>query len=278
MVAAFGPGARGFLVRDLQQHLGATPDGIYGPQTAALVNSTDGCAAEEDYKRIGLSWPSMFRRCLNLASALEGTSFGDCNERDIDGAGLTFGCIGFTTKHYEVQELLRNYLAERPTAILDIEPHRRDEFQRLIAPGVDPDGWNSFAYDRHGYIRHDLKFALRRWGNTSLMRDLQIDVARMRWGAVIRCAEKIGFWSMRGLGFLFDTWVQNGGLRRAEIEALRSNRSGTEVHRMRHALEMLRLRCRPEFRSDVEARKLLFINGEGKLHGHRFTLKAQAFD
>src|SRR5881394_2772201 len=124
-MASFGIGARGFLVRELQTALGGLKaDGLYGAKTAQRVRelqqefgtTADGRADGFVFGCAGLVWPDEFRRCLALVMELEGTGFGGCNSTDIDGAGFTFGCIGFTTSSGEVQRIICEFVDRVPAA------------------------------------------------------------------------------------------------------------------------------------------------------------------
>ena len=98
------------------------PDGDFGQITCDALrrwqngqglpqsNSID---AEQWQKLTGLPPPSLFDVCVNVVSDFEGTGF-DRVVGNFDGAGITFGLIGFTLANGEIRRILSAIEALRP--------------------------------------------------------------------------------------------------------------------------------------------------------------------
>jgi hypothetical protein len=279
MEQAFRMGARGFLVENIQLALGVLPDGVYGRLTAQAVEKYSGSpqADCDFFEAAGIPWPGEFEICLNLCSVLEGTSFGDCNTSDIDGAGLTFGCCGFTTEHGEVQLLLRRLFQLQPGAAGVLERASRQELEALCASEAKPAEWKQFFFPDGKRVSQELQRALLTWGENPLMQALQVEFARQRfWEPACRCAEQLGLISMSARGMLLDTWIQNGGISRQEIQSLRIKHL-SEAALLSSLPGLISSRAKARWRADVLARKNLFARGAGDVHSTHFSLAAQAF-
>ncbi len=116
----FGIGSHGGIVGDIQRGLvsaGADPgrvDEVYGPGTASAVKQVQ---AKNQVPNTGevdqATWaafmqhplPTLFERSLELTAAFEGHSY-TLAVGNFDGAGLTWGVIGFTVKSGNIPAIL----------------------------------------------------------------------------------------------------------------------------------------------------------------------------
>jgi hypothetical protein len=111
---------RGEIVRGLQlklQVVGHNPgivDGIFGSDTENALKSfqltkgqppTGKLTDETWITLMQVPTPSIFDRCLQLTADFEGHGF-QTIAGNFDGAGLTWGIIGFTLQHGEIQNIL----------------------------------------------------------------------------------------------------------------------------------------------------------------------------
>ncbi|MGI8905935.1 MAG: chitosanase [Candidatus Sumerlaeaceae bacterium] len=288
MALAFRSGASGYLVRQLQSQLKVNCDGRYGARTEAAVSavqkahalSIDGAADELTYRAIRLQWPEEFERCLNVTSCLEGTSFGDCNATDIDGAGLTMGVAGFTTAHGEVQEILRDFFVANPRAAEFVSSECDASLRTLLASdAVNAEAWKSLFYAGE-HVKNEWKAAIRAWGDTPEMQSVQKGLTRRCfWEPGLRMAKKLKLTSVSAHAFLFDVAVQNGGWSSRHERALASLKvtaTHDESRRLANMAEAVALCCAPQWRWDVRARKMLFATGSGLVHGRHYKLRTYA--
>jgi Putative peptidoglycan binding domain/Glycosyl hydrolase family 46 len=289
VTAAFSIGGVGFPVRDLQRALQIWADGEFGAVTRGAVKAAqcraglqaNGLADEETFDALHLEWPDEFSRCLALTNAFEGTDFGTCNLRDIDGAGVTIGIIGFTTASGEVQHIIREFLSEFPEQSQAIGK-RRDDLEELLRT-VIRQRWENFFYSGGGVVRADCRAALRAWGEHPRFRELQTDFARERcWEPGCATAKRLGFESMAARGLMLDVWVQDGGWRVDHERAFRrlettEQPEDTEEKGLWAAAEAAAVCATDRWRADVRARKMVFATGAGEVHGRGFALSAQGF-
>lgn len=309
MEPAFSVGARGMIVRDLQAAIGGIGvDGIYGTSTAAAVRAIqrragmrcDGRAGARLFTHLGLEWPSEFLRCAALTACFEGASFGACNSTDIDGAGFTFGCLGFTTASGEAQELLSGFARSARGSLAVLPAGLRNELLGLAGnPASERSAWEKLLFDPSGRVRNEIAKALAAWGSHPEMRRLQLAMGTRRfWTPAVRCAESHGLRSMAARGLFFDLWVQNGCWRADHEKVWRQRmRSATQEpdecsatrepdeRSATHEPELLEavayaaanLSAR-RWRADVLARKLVFARSCGTVHGQAYSLACQGFE
>ncbi len=101
------------------------PDGDFGKITCDALRrwqsgqglpQSDSIDAKQWEALTGLPPPSLFDLCLNIVSDYEGTRF-DRVVGNFDGAGITFGLIGFTLVNGEIRKLLNAIETLRPGAV-----------------------------------------------------------------------------------------------------------------------------------------------------------------
>ncbi len=287
---AFSLGARGECVAALQHALGLRADGRFGPRTYEAVAAIEpslgrearGLADRHVFAAVGLAWPTEFDRTLALVIELEGTSYGDCNTLDIDGAGLTMGICGFTTRHGEVQALIETFLREAPDGWSCMAPSLQRQIRQLIDAAADAAQWERVLLDEKRRPRRTVQQTLAAWGTHPVMQALQREWARERfWQPACRAARRLGVDEPAGRGLLFDVWVQNGGWRAAHdthLERIAGCPFG-EIppgDRLRIMALAVAAAARGPWRADVLSRKLLFARGAGMVHGTFYSLAAQA--
>jgi hypothetical protein len=289
MEVGFRSGSKGFIVRQIQQALGLSADGCFGPRTTAAISSVQqshsptaaGLADKQTFCGLGLQWPDEFTRCINLTSVLEGTSFGDCNSTDIDGAGLTLGIAGFTTAHGEVQLILGSLISRTTEALSAVPAALRPEFVRLLKTGGKPDEWERLFFTHDGIVLPQWRNAFQVWGSIPAMQEIQLQLARERfWLPSIRVARRLRLSSPRGRALLLDIAVQNGGWaarhQRVYDSLIQPSPSSDEFQRLEIMARSVAACAQPKWREDVLARKVLFARGAGIVHGDTFELRDYA--
>ncbi len=110
----------GTVITDIQASLNAvsifdiTVDGAFGQQTQQALTAfqtthalpVSGTVSDTTWTAlIHSDEPPIYERCLQVTASFEGTGF-TLIEGDFDGAGLTWGIIGFTLINGELSELL----------------------------------------------------------------------------------------------------------------------------------------------------------------------------
>ncbi len=290
MHEAFSFGARGECVARLQEALRIPADGIFGPQTYEAVCKVEntlarpqrGLADEEVFRHLGIPWPTEFERVLALIVELEGTSYGDCNAMDIDGAGLTIGICGFTTRHGEVQALVESFLAACPEAWTWAAPSLQRALRQLMDESAPVEAWESVLLDRRRRPRPATRSAFAAWATHPKMRELQREWAYQRfWIPAKETAKRLGVDTPQGRGLLFDVAVQNGGWRPAHENRLAQmcgkDRTAADTLTVLRAIALaVAAEAKAPWRADVLSRKMLFARGTGVVHSVFYSLGAQA--
>lgn len=304
----FQIGCRGFLIMRLQNALGITADGIYGQQTETSVAhlqdrianasspaydsmsamphalpaspaalSPRGHAGPCEIQSLGLTWPSSFERAMQLVCGFEGTGFGDCNRRDIDGAGLTMGIAGFTTAHGEVQELIARYVSLKPDCLGVLPDAVQTKLLGLLSQRDQPAAhWRRLMYGADGCVFSHWGEAFARWGRCPQMQALQLEMAHERfWKPAINAAESLGFSSIRAKTFFLDVAVQNGGWRRSHLVLAKRMidwMSDNEARALAVAARAVAASSKEAWRNDVLSRKMAIATGRGIVHGRMWEL------
>jgi len=271
----------GFGVGDHEQFV----DGDYGNVTAGAMRQfrqVTGLPAIEGVDQAG--WgrltgqplPDLFSRCLSLTSAFEGHGFGKL-EGNFDGAGLTFGIIGFTLKHGELQSLVSAAFAADPAlAERCFSAAQRAEWAQVMGRSLQAQvGW---AADL-GHRLRDWKESFARFGSEPQVQALQLDRARKRYFEPAReAAARMGLQTEQGVALAFDTHVQNGGFKE-EARQLAQELQGQPESRLRELLaDSVARSAKPEWQDDVRSRKATIAAGHGLVHGRAYRLTAWGLD
>ena len=301
MTAAFRRGAKGDLVSVLQRGLqaqGFDPggvDGDFGGRTETAVRAFQGGAGRPvtgaveaaDWESVvGQPWPELFTRCLQLTARFEGHSYGKV-VGNFDGAGLTWGVIGFTLQHGGLGSLVLEADAGEPRLLGDcfgeaaadeLRSRLRDDSaaERLAwadSISVPPSKVQVAEPWRSGFLC---------LGEAPLPQELQRRKAREKYfDPAVVTAGRLGLTSDRGIALCFDVHVQNGGVKQAseqvyqqEVAALPAG--GTERDRRSILARLVADSSRPQFRADVLSRKSCIAVGTGAVHGEPFDLDSWA--
>jgi hypothetical protein len=290
---AFSRGARGFIVSTFQQALAAATglslvvDGVFGSATERALfafhsESNQATAGAKEFAALALPWPDEFVRAIALVSVLEGTSFGDMNATDIDGAGVTLGIAGFTTASGEVQELFAHFFSADPAAADLLGREDRNLLFSLLKHGSSRAAWDAFFYSHSGTVKIEIARAMVTWGTRSAMRSCQLEMARQRfWKSGVVAADRLGFKTPRARLFFLDVAVQNGGWRAGHqvlAERLVGFHSPEECDRLEAAAHAVAACAKARWRDDVLQRKLALAHGEGSVHGISIDLRVQAIE
>lgn len=288
MIASYTYGARGNTVRELQRGIDVKSDGIFGSKTAARIADVrvnhglqyNGSAGIKLFTKLGLKWPSVMRRCLDLTNQFEGTGYGDCNLTDIDGWGLTFGIIGFTSKNGEAQSVIMDFLSVCQEGYDYFQTARRNELKKLISTNADPSKWRAFFYDGKR-VHQDVRAALRAWSEFDEMREIQNQHAENKyWNKSVESTKSLGLKSMSAFGLMFDIHVQNGSFRtehRTKYDQM-VNKDMDERAKLALIAEIVAESANPKWKNDVYDRKIIYSRGEGIVHGVKISIIAQAFE
>ena len=291
----FARGAHGFLINRLQQslatdgHYTGNLDGDFGGGTERAVASFQrtsrlaptGRADDVTWRRVThTSIPSLFERCLQLTASLEGHGFGIV-QGNFDGAGLTWGLIGFTLSNGEIARLVLAAQAAQPAVVLRAFGDRTTELlTRMRQPLARQVAWgDSLSSGRYKtVVAEPWRSAFARFGAEPLVQTLQIQRAHdVYYANAVALAGTLGLASELGAALCFDIAVQNGGLRSAAKSEI-TRRWAAARPKREPALRLIVAEAvanaaKARWRSDVLERKGAIARGEGSIHGAAYRLE-----
>lgn len=283
---------RGALVYRMQerltQHGFSTRgvDGIFGRGTQAALTAfqhnnglPDSGALDED------TWqalfpthphPTDFDLALALTSTFEGHGFQKA-VGNFDGAGVTWGIIGFTLAGGELAKVLSAIDADAPDTLDRAFGAMASELRDILTrPRADQIAWAdgiSLGAQKL-YLREDWASGFARLGATQAAQTAQIARAHARyWSIAQRDADRYDLTDPPGRALCFDIAVQNGGINEGPQiqEALAEEINPTPRRRREIIAEQVALGSRKRYQDDVRSRKMTLATGQGTVHGGRFN-------
>lgn len=294
---SFGRGSFGDLIGVLQNglatlgHYTRKVDGDYGGGTESAVRSL-----QLDMRRAstgktdpniwqtatGLPWPSLFQRCLQLTSRFEGHGY-TLIVGNFDGAGLTWGIVGFTLRHGEIQVLINEVDARAPELLA--EAFGQEPAAELVTrirthkPAALMRWADSISVGARGQlVSEPWRSGFAKLGGQPLVQELQRRRAREKYfDPALATAARLSLTAERGIALCFDTHVQNGGVKSADEAAYVKVTSGSRRSHSQSARRELLARlvadsARQKYRDDVFTRKNAIATGKGIVHGQLFDL------
>jgi len=297
--ALLAKGVHGELVRRVQLRLrarGFDPmggDGSYGGNTRAAVIAFQGANGLEPTGAIDVAtWtalmvgspPDLRDRSLQLTAAFEGHGF-TLVQGNFDGAGLTWGIIGFTLKHGEIGKIVSTINGSRRDLLQQAFGDGVDELLSIVAKPVEEqivwaDGISSGA--KKTVVAEPWKTAFAVFGSLPEVQALQIREADADYfRPAQQTAERYNLTTELGVALAFDIHVQNGGIRKSaadQVADLVSRKPPAEERELRVIIANAVADNTGRYREDVRARKLAIAVGVGTVHGEAFTITDWGLD
>jgi peptidoglycan hydrolase-like protein with peptidoglycan-binding domain len=290
----FARGVRGELVRELQTSLRekglykADLDGDFGGQTETAVQAFRKSKGLVPGKIVDVStWtlltqravPSMRDRALQVTAAFENQGF-TLAQGNFDGAGVTWGVIGFTLSGGEVAKIVLEIDAQHPELVDQAFGGKAAELrQTMRASWPKQLAWaNSLSLGKSKErLAEPWRSAFARFGLLPQVQAAQLRRVDGYFAPALKTARSLGLKSELGIALCFDVHVQNGSVKPGalrEIEAHRAAHGVTDERDLRivvaHAVANA---ATPRWQADVLARKLTFATGVGTVHGELFVLR-----
>lgn len=262
-------GTDGIFGRDTENALRGFQTAARLPVSGALDHDTWSSLLPDDPP------PSDFELALGLTSIFEGHGFTKV-VGNFDGAGLTWGVIGFTLSHGELPILIDAIDAAAPgsvdAAFGPLAPVLREKMALPRSQAVDWADSISVGRNKAG-VERPWADAFKALGKTDAAKAAQMDRARDRyWAIAERDATQFGLVGTPGLALCFDVAVQNGGINEDdEIMAAFNEEPHADQRRKREIVaEEVALGSRLRYQDDVRSRKMTIATGEGRVHGANF--------
>jgi peptidoglycan hydrolase-like protein with peptidoglycan-binding domain len=294
-----GRSARGELVRKVQLGLmerGFDPqgaDGKFGKDTETAVKAFQQSLSLEPTGHVDVStWtallstavPNTQERSLQLTAAFEGHGF-TLAQGNWDGAGITWGIIGFTLKHGELGKIILKVFEESPAFVQQSFGANTEELIEVLnsPKAVQMQFADSLSLGTtKTTIKEPWRSGFRAFGEIPEVQAIQLELADKNYGQpASETAASFGLKSELGRALAFDIHVQNGGIKtsaRQEIEtALEETPLATEQE-LRVIIGNAVADASSSFKEDVRSRKLGIATGTGKVHGEIFVLSNWGLD
>lgn len=294
----FGRGARGAIIQRIQETLTASGfdtkghDGVYGGNTVSAVSAFQKSQGLPETGAVDdVTWtkimhadiPPVLDRCLGLTATFEGHGF-TLAQGNFDGAGVTWGIIGFTLKHGELKTIVKAAFAKDPATVRACFGDKTDELLATLEKPMDQQlAWAdaiSTGASKAG-LAEPWKTAFRKFGETPLAQRLQLERVRdAYYTPALQTAKKFGLTTEVGAALCFDIHVQNGGVRSAAETTVRSKITpGMSEADVRVLIaNAVADNALPQWREDVRARKVTIAKGSGTVHGLTAELKNWGLD
>ena len=287
---------RGELVRKLQVNLQSLGhdlqliDGIFGSDTEAAVKAYQvrkgqqptGKVTDDNWPALmlGTPTPSVFDRCLQLTAAFEGQGFQKL-VGNFDGAGLTWGIIGYTLKHGELPKILSEAQQRFPALIQSaFGPLSPTLFDIIGKPWVDQRDWaNGISIGTNKYrVEEKWRVAFDTFGSYAEIQEIQLRRVIDYWAIAQRDANRFGIKSERGIALTFDVAVQNGGIDDVTeglriSNWIRQNSGVSEGDVLVRIADVIADSSNPKYSEDVRKRKRAIAIGDGIVHEARYALR-----
>jgi len=284
----YGAGAYGGTVAEIQRALLAAnfdpkgTDGVYGGNTTAAVQAFQAAKALPATGQVDdVTWQALMQRpipgtdvrSLELTAAFEGHGY-TLAQGNWDGAWLTWGVIGFTLQHGEVQKIILNIQASDPPLIAQAFGDKAADLIGIMqASGQDQEQWANSVSAGSSLVEP------WRTGFAALGQFPEVQAEQRRQAhddyfvPAVNTARKLGLKSELGLALCFDIHVQNGGICSAAQSTIDSAGAPNTERDLRVTVaNAVADSAMQAFSADVRQRKLSIANGEGDVHGEHFVL------
>lgn len=296
----FAKGARGELIRRIQRRLTDLGfdtqglDGVFGNDTFNALSRFQrdrglGATGEVDEQTwqalIGGAVPPVRDRALGVTGTFEGHDF-TLAQGNFDGAGITWGIIGFTLQHGELKKIILAIQESRPDLVRQAFGAKTDQLLETLHLPLKKQiefGDSISLGSNKVRLAEPWRTAFRTFGELPEVQNVQLQIADEDYfQPARRTAKDFGLKTELGLALAFDIHVQNGGVKaaaRQQIDAeLSDNPVASERDRRIIIANAVADKARAEFREDVRSRKLTLATGAGKVHGLMFLLRNWGLD
>jgi hypothetical protein len=286
---------RGEVIRRAQVSLkaaGSDPrdlDGIYGKDTESALKDFQvkkgiqptGKITDETWSKLMVEQtPTIMDRCLQLTADFEGHGFLKI-AGNFDGAGLTWGIIGFTLKHGEIQKILKEVEQNHPALLDQAFGNLKGQLISILNKSQSEQlDWAddiSIGSDRYR-VEPSWERAFAALGAFPEVQAVQLDRAKKYWDVGLRDADRFSLEAELGIALCFDIAVQNGGIdfdseERRIKRWIEDNPGAGERDLRMWIADVVAESSRLKYVEDVRQRKRTVATGEGQVHGARYAMR-----
>lgn len=291
---------QGELVRKFQVvlkdggFLDDTADGVYGGRTEAALKKfqeqkqlpvTGKVDSQTWQSLMGTSAPDLKQRCLQVTADFEGTGFTKC-VGNFDGAGLTWGIIGFTLSNGELGAVLKKIRTSHPVVFSTAFGNLEAKIVEVLGSShaAQMNFANSISVGpKKMQILPEWAAAFERLGKDEKVQAIQLERTEKYFDIALRDVETFTVENELGLALCFDIAVQNGGVDQTEGNRIR-NKINQNPPATPQALRKIIANVvadngsNPLFIEDVRKRKLTIATTQGIVHGSKFDIQTWGLD
>ena len=290
---------QGELIKKVQQALinrdllHDIADGVFGGNTERAVqdfqqqNNLPSTGKVDDQtlqQLMASSAPDLKQRCLQITAEFEGTGFTKA-VGNFDGAGITWGIIGFTLSNGELGAVLRDIRSKHPAVFTAAFGELESRIVEVLGSShADQIHFaNSISVGSSKMrIQDAWAKAFEKLGSDPGVQDIQLQRTERFFDIAVRDQQRFDVQNELGLALCFDIAVQNGGIdgtERARIKTkIDQNHPATQQDLRIIIANVVAENSRPQFIEDVRRRKLTIATAEGTVHGSRFAVKTWGLD
>lgn len=290
---------QGELIKKMQQVLIAKDflqdkdDGVFGGNTERAVQSFQqqnqlaptGKVDDQTWlKLMSTPAPDLKQRCLQITADFEGTGFTKA-VGNFDGAGITWGIIGFTLSNGELGAVLTAIRSAHPAVFSAAFGELEDKIVEVIHSSHSEQIHfaNSISVGSSKMRILDVwAKAFEKLGSDPSVQEIQLERTEKFFEIANRDRQRFNVENELGLALCFDIAVQNGGIdstERARIRAkIEQNHPTTQQDLRIIIANVVAENSRPQFIEDVRRRKLTIATAQGTVHGSRFAVKTWGLD
>ena len=291
----FAQGVRGEIVRSIQRRLAARGfdpkgiDGGYGTNTRTAVRAfqqqngiqpTGEVSVPTWRKLMNTPIPPVRDRALQLIAAFEGHDF-TLAQGNFDGAGITWGIIGFTLQGGELSRIILQIQDGHPALVRQAFGAKADQLVEIMrGPKTRQMAFaNTISLGPNkARLAEPWRTGFRVFGELPAVQALQLELAaRDYFRPAKQTARGLRLKTELGLALAFDCHVQNGGVSTAAREEIKRQLAQHPIEREQERRVIVgnavAKQSRPQFREDVRSRKLAIATGAGTVHGELFMLR-----
>ena len=291
----FAQGVRGEIVRSIQRRLatrGFDPKGIdggYGTNTRTAVRAFQQQNGIQPTGEVSVpTWRKLMStpiapvrdRALQLIAAFEGHDF-TLAQGNFDGAGITWGIIGFTLQGGELSRIILQIQDGHPALVRQAFGAKADQLVEIMrGPKTRQMAFaNTISLGpSKARLAEPWRTGFRVFGELPAVQALQLELAaRDYFRPAKQTARGLRLKTELGLALAFDCHVQNGGVSTAAREEIKRQLAQHPIEREQDRRVIVgnavAKQSRPQFREDVRSRKLAIATGAGTVHGELFMLR-----
>jgi Glycosyl hydrolase family 46 len=219
-------------------------------------------------------------RSLQLTAAFEGHDF-TLAQGNFDGAGVTWGIIGFTLTNGSLSRVVLDVHSRKPALVQQAFGAKADQLLAVVRGSraqqlAFADSISLGASKSR--LAEPWRSGFRRFGELEDVQAIQLDLAdRGYFRPALQTARALRLNSELGIALAFDIHVQNGSISSPAREQIRQQLAQHPVDHEREVRVIIANavanQSRPEFREDVRSRKLTIATGTGSVHGATYVLR-----